>query len=186
MTVRYNLLSPLCTAQETDIFDFARRHHVGVLSKQALGQGKRPHRDFLAPEAISEWLRIRTEERGSSINFNRWHPIDAVIKTHADEYETNVEDVEAIRRLLEALDFRPLVTVDRTCEEWKLPDCRRSRSCSTHVVDAGDFVEFEFKGDAENVEDATVRLQEFIASLRVQLGKPIDRGYPHILLGRDH
>ncbi|MGH3778147.1 MAG: CYTH domain-containing protein [Pseudonocardiaceae bacterium] len=33
-----------------------------------------PHRDFLAPEAISEWLRIRTEERGSSINFKVWHP----------------------------------------------------------------------------------------------------------------
>jgi 1-deoxyxylulose-5-phosphate synthase len=39
VTVRYNLLSPLYTAQETDIFTFARRHQVGVLIKQALGQG---------------------------------------------------------------------------------------------------------------------------------------------------
>lgn len=30
---------PLDTEQETDIFAFARRHHVGVLIKQALGQG---------------------------------------------------------------------------------------------------------------------------------------------------
>lgn len=142
-----------------------------------------PHRDFLAPEAISEWLRIRTENRGSSINFKRWHPVDALIKTHADEYETNVDDVEAIRRLLEALDFSPLVTVDKTREEYKLPEIE---VVFDHVADAGDFVEFEFKADAANVEDATEQLEQFIASLNIELGEPINRGYPHILLGREH
>jgi adenylate cyclase, class 2 len=142
-----------------------------------------PHRDFLAPEAVSEWLRIRTEERGSSINFKRWHPIDALIKTHADEYESTVDDVEAVRRLLEALDFQPLVTVDKTREEWQLTDIE---IVFDHVVGAGDFVEFEYKADAATVEDATTRLHEFIASLDVQLGEPINRGYPHILLGREH
>jgi aryl-alcohol dehydrogenase-like predicted oxidoreductase len=39
VTVRYNLLSPLYAEDETDIFAFARRHGVGVLIKQALGQG---------------------------------------------------------------------------------------------------------------------------------------------------
>ncbi|MGH8964017.1 MAG: class IV adenylate cyclase, partial [Actinomycetes bacterium] len=123
-----------------------------------------PHRDFLATEAISEWLRVRTEDRGSSINYKRWHPVDALVKTHADEYETNVADVEAIRRLLDVLDFTPLITVDKTREEWKLPDVE---VVFDHVVDAGDFVEFEFKGDAADVEDATSRLEEFIASLGV-------------------
>lgn len=36
---RFNLLSPLYRPGETDIFDFARLHDVGVLIKQALGQG---------------------------------------------------------------------------------------------------------------------------------------------------
>ncbi len=142
-----------------------------------------PHRDFLASEAISEWLRIRAEDRGSSVNFKRWHPIDALVKTHADEYETKVEDVEAVRRLLEALDFTPVVTVDKTREQWKLPEVE---IVFDHVVDAGDFVEFEFKGDAADVEDATRQLVAFIASLDVELGEPINRGYPHILLGREH
>ncbi|MGH3925932.1 MAG: aldo/keto reductase, partial [Pseudonocardiaceae bacterium] len=39
VTTRYNLLSPLYRDDETDIFDFARRHSVGVLIKQALAQG---------------------------------------------------------------------------------------------------------------------------------------------------
>lgn len=141
-----------------------------------------PHRDFLTPEAISEWLRLRTEERGSSINFKCWHPVDALVKTHADEYESKIDDVEAVRLLLEALDFTPLVTVDKTREEWKLPEVE---VVFDHVQGAGCFVEFEFKGDAENVEDATAQLDEFIASLNVELGGPVNRGYPHILLGRE-
>jgi 1-deoxyxylulose-5-phosphate synthase len=36
---RFNLLSPLSSPGETDIFDFARRHDIGVVIKQALGQG---------------------------------------------------------------------------------------------------------------------------------------------------
>lgn len=142
-----------------------------------------PARDFLAPEAISEWLRIRTESRGSSFNYKLWHPAGEVTKTHADEYETTVGDVEAMRKAFEALGFTPLVTVDKTREEWRLPDIE---VVFDHVEGAGDFVEFEFKGDADNVADATARLEKFITGLAVELGEPINRGYPHILLGRDH
>lgn len=39
VTARYNLLSPLYAERESDIFALARRHHVGVMIKQALGQG---------------------------------------------------------------------------------------------------------------------------------------------------
>ncbi|MEV0537070.1 aldo/keto reductase [Kitasatospora sp. NPDC050463] len=39
LTARYNLLSPLYGPGETDIFSFARRHQVGLLLKQVLGQG---------------------------------------------------------------------------------------------------------------------------------------------------
>ncbi|WP_165945225.1 class IV adenylate cyclase [Micromonospora sp. KC723] len=142
-----------------------------------------PHRDFLAPTVISEWLRIRNEDHGASINFKRWHPFDAIVKTHADEYETRVGDAEAVRLLLESLDFQPLVTVDKTREAWTLPDVE---IVLDHVVDAGDFVEFEFKGDAVDVGDATQRLEAFIASLDIELGQQVNKGYPHILLGRDH
>jgi len=54
VTTRYNLLSPLYHAEEIDIFAFARRHGVGVLIKQALGQGlllDRHHSD--APPTFS-------------------------------------------------------------------------------------------------------------------------------------
>lgn len=39
LTVRYNLLSPLYAPDETDVFDLAASQGVGVIIKQALGQG---------------------------------------------------------------------------------------------------------------------------------------------------
>jgi adenylate cyclase class 2 len=47
-----------------------------------------PHRDFLAGEIASEWLRLRTEtsdhtaER-TSINFKRWLPLGAALDSGA-------------------------------------------------------------------------------------------------------
>lgn len=141
-----------------------------------------PHRDFLESGVISEWLRIRTEDGGGSVNFKRFHPVESATKTHADEYETRVDDVEAVRRLLEALDFRPLVTVEKTREAYRLPAVE---VVFDHVVGAGDFVEFEYKGEANSVADATLRLVGFIDSLGVALGTEVRRGYPHMLLGRE-
>jgi adenylate cyclase class 2 len=142
-----------------------------------------PDRDFLKPAVVSEWLRLRTEPQGSSINFKRWYPIDEVVKTHADEYESTVGDVEAVRLMLDALGYQPLVTVDKTRITWLLDDIE---IVLDHVIDAGDFVEFEFKGDADTVEAATTHLVDFITGLDVELGEPINRGYPHMLLGREH
>jgi adenylate cyclase, class 2 len=142
-----------------------------------------PDKDFLKPAAISEWVRVRTEARGSSVNYKCWHPVEAIEKTHADEFESAVGDVDAVRNLLLATGFTPLVTVDKIREAWTLPDVEIAFD---HVEAAGHFVEFEFKGEFDNPEDAMAGLNEFIVSLGVPMGELIKRGYPHILLGREH
>lgn len=141
-----------------------------------------PHRDFLAPTVISEWLRLRESDHGASVNYKRWLPEDAEIKTHCDEYETPVADIEAMRRALTVLDFTEMVTVDKQREEWSIPG-QVVVACDA-VAEAGCFVEFEFKGEADNAEDAIERLQKWVADLGVDLGERINKGYPHMLLGR--
>lgn len=139
-----------------------------------------PHRDFLAPTSISEWFRTREEEGRTSINYKRWLPLDVEEKTHCDEFETVLEDGEAVQRLLEALDFRELVKVDKEREEWVLGDCFIVALDS--VVGLGSFVEFEYKGDVESVEEASQRLMDLIDELQVELGERDKRGYPYQLL----
>lgn len=153
----------------------------GQVARQVDSYYNAPHRDFLGGEVVSEWLRVRESDHGSSVNFKLWH-LDTA-NTYADEYETPVEDPEAIRLILAALDFTPMVTVDKRREEWALPG--QVEIAFDTVEGAGTFVEFEFKGEADSPEEASAELDTFIAGLGVELGDRVNRGYPHMLLGRD-
>lgn len=140
-----------------------------------------PHRDFLKAGNVSEWLRVRDEAGGSSLNLKRWLPLGAAESTHCDEFETPVADGEAVRRLLGALDFPELVTVDKVREQWTTG---RIIIAIDTVVRLGTFVEFEYHGDVAQVDAANAELDQFIASLGVDLGERDWRGYPYHLLGR--
>lgn len=154
----------------------------GKQTRQVDAYYNAPHRDFLAPGTISEWLRLRDEDGSASINYKHWLPADASVKTHCDEYESAVSDIEALRRTLKALDFEPLVVVDKVRQEWRFDDVTVAVD---EVAGLGSFVEFEFSGDAETVEAALDRLSKFTADLGVPLGDPMRLGYPHLLLGRE-
>lgn len=140
-----------------------------------------PHKDFLAPEKITEWVRVRTGDTQSSVNYKCWHL--GTEADHADEFETPIEDPVAMRKILEALGFTSMITVDKTREAWRLPDVEIAFDT---VVGVGDFAEFEFKGAAEDPADALSQLDALITSLEVTMGDQINKGYPHMLLGRDH
>lgn len=146
-----------------------------------------PHKDFLAGEVVSEWLRLRHEtsdgDRGerASINFKRWHPVGAVKSTHCDEYETQVGDIHTLRTLLEALDFTEMVTVDKTRRRLRLDD---AVIAIDSVAGLGSFVEFEYEGNAASVEEATVALRAVINKIGGELGERDRRGYPYLLLNR--
>ena len=64
VTARYNLLSPLYSGGETDIFAFARRHDIGAIVKQALGQGLLLKPDLWALPTFS-----RSDHRSSDPEF---------------------------------------------------------------------------------------------------------------------
>jgi adenylate cyclase, class 2 len=141
-----------------------------------------PHRDFLAADVVSEWLRIREEDGVSSLNLKRWLPLGAAEQTHCDEFETTVADGQAVRHLLAALDFPHLVTVDKTRETWTLNNT--VEVAIDTVADLGTFVEFEYAGPATNLEDALLDLTHAIDALDLDLGERDRRGYPYLLLDR--
>jgi adenylate cyclase class 2 len=155
----------------------------GEPSRQVDTYYNAPHRNFLAPEVISEWLRVRVEDKTASFNFKRWHPIDAAVKTHCDEYETTVTDPKAVTHILSALDYEEIAVVDKVREEWTTSNGDIAVAFD-EVAGLGTFIEFEFKGEADSIEAATGRLDEFIKTLGADLGERINAGYPHLVLGR--
>ncbi|MFE4392545.1 MULTISPECIES: class IV adenylate cyclase [Streptomycetaceae] len=158
----------------------ARGGRVGRPTRQVDHYYNAPHKDFLSGDVISEWLRIRIEDGISSLNFKRWYPLERKIKTHCDEFESTVSDATAVQHILDSLDFTKLTTVDKTREEWFIDSIAVAFDS---VGDLGDFIEFEYKGEAETVEEATEKIESFIAGLDIKLGDRIHAGYPHLTLG---
>jgi adenylate cyclase class 2 len=139
------------------------------------------HRDFLAVKPVEEWLRLRTSGKKFGITYKNWHYDHKSISHYCDEYETEVADLEQMRRIFAALDMKPLVTVEKTRRRWRYQDYEISLD---QVTGLGDFVEVEYKA-AETPADPSGTTSEMIAWLKaIGVGK-IERsltGYPFALL----
>ncbi len=137
------------------------------------------HKNYLEPAIVSEWLRVRIEPKGSSINYKCWQPIGAEVATHCDEYETRVENHEALLKLLEALGCKPIVTVKKQRDIFVLDEFEISFD---HIDELGDFIEVEAKSDSEDIEQIHSRINDLLKNIGAQL----HRGYPYLLLHRQH
>jgi adenylate cyclase class 2 len=148
-----------------------------------------PARDFLAHDVVSEWLRLRSDWHGhgaavSSINFKQWLPIGSPEATHAAEYESVVDDHDALTRLLEALSFTVIITVDKTRQRWLLTTPSGLVEIAIdEVAGLGTFAEFEYAGNA-GLPEADAAISWAIQQAGTGLGERDRRGYPYLLLDR--
>jgi adenylate cyclase class 2 len=95
-----------------------------------------PLRDFRKTHEI---LRIRVE-KPEKLVLTYKSPVPSRRSKTRIEYEVNFDDAPSIRNILKALEFKPLVTVIKRRETWKLKDV------SIHldtVNGLGRFVEIE-------------------------------------------
>lgn len=139
------------------------------------------HRNFLEPEIVSEWLRIRTTEKGCSLNFKQWIPIGAKIQNQCNEFETVVDDEYALKRIFELLDFEEIVSVRKVRNSWIFDDVEISID---EVENLGTFIELEALDRVE--EDKISLIHEHfhlvLKSLEAETGDRDRRGYPYMLL----
>lgn len=139
-----------------------------------------PHRNFIEVRPVKEWLRLREEDGKYSITYKNWYYNDLGVSSHADEYETKLEDSSKVRKIFEALDFKSIAKVDKTRKTWVYKDYEVDWDS---IKNLGDFVEIEYIGDKE--VDPKKTTGEMVAFLKdVGCGK-IKRnyvGYPFMML----
>lgn len=148
-----------------------------------------PHRDFLAmgpqdgddgPSKIVEWLRLRDADGAASLNYKYWHKDEQHIAHHCDEYESKVDDIDQVRRILLALNFTSMVIVDKSRRAWNYKEYEVSIDT---VQGIGEFVELEYKGNDLNPDPKVIagEMKSFLEGLHC--GAVNDqRGYPFHLL----
>ncbi len=143
------------------------------------------HRDFFAEKPFPvEWLRIRTNPDKTIFEYDKSVNKDEKgEQEYAVEYETEVSHPEELRKILQFLDFKKRVVVDKDREVW---DCGKVEVCIDNVRDLGLFVEVEAKGDFKSPVEAKSACMSFLEDLGVDLEKtpPINNGYPVLLLER--
>lgn len=140
-----------------------------------------PHRDFLSVRPVKEWLRLRNAAGKHSINYKDWkYEPDGTTSYYCDEFETKIEDLEKIKKILKALNFKSLVVVDKKRKVWMYKDFEISLDA---VKGLGDFVELEYKGkkkvDPKKTGQEMVVLLKKIGCGKLEVNY---QGYPFLLM----
>jgi len=140
-------------------------------------------RDFFAnkPQPI-EHLRIRTNpdkvvfEYTRTINLKEDGDYD-----FAEEYETEISNVKEFKKILEFLDFKKIVTIEKQREYWMCGDIEVALD---NIKGLGYFIEAEAKGDFKDSAEAKKACINFLENLGIQdvENKQIKMGYPQLLL----
>lgn len=141
------------------------------------------HRDFFAQKPHPfEWLRIRTNPDKIIFEYDKsiGKKADGG-QDYAEEYETEVSAPEELRKILNFLDFKKVVTVDKYREYWM---CGKIEIALDKIKGLGDFVEAEAKGDFKSTEEAKSACLDFLESIGIKDAdkKQIKKGYPVLIL----
>ena len=140
------------------------------------------HRNFLKQSPISEWLRIREDDYGVSMNYKHWHNENDEKAISCDEFETGMEDAETLRKILERLNFREVIMVEKQRNNWNHRDVIISVD---RVSGLGDFIEVEFDGVSGNIEEARQHLLAVLGEIGAVVGEQNHKGYPHLILEKN-
>lgn len=141
------------------------------------------HRDFFSQKPHpTEWLRIRTNpdkiifEYDKSINKKADGGQEC-----AEEYETEISDADEFRKILNFLDFKKVITVDKQREYW---DCGEIEVALDKIEGLGNFIEAEAKGNFKDTAEAKKACLKFLDEIGIINAEniQINKGYPVLLL----
>lgn len=141
------------------------------------------HRNFVEPKFPFEWLSIRERGGKAILNYKHFLPEDAEVHTHCDEFETELANPGAMRKIFSALDFKKLVAVDKEREVYTYED--EFEIALDVVKELGYFIEIETMKDFGTVEEARKKLFDFARILGVDVSNPDLRGYPYLLMEKN-
>ena len=140
------------------------------------------HRNFFDKKAPVEYLRIRKTGEKYSTAYKHWYAMEGAREhSHCDEYETDVEDGEQLRKILMALDFKTLVVVDKHRIAFEYNDFEITID---DVKQVGVVCEIEMNDGYNDVFDAHKKIKELAKKLdfsEKDRGEDLKLGYAFLI-----
>ena len=137
-----------------------------------------PHKDFLAVDYPYEWLRLRKTEKDTILNYKHFYPENVKTIDYCDEFETLV-DHTVIHNIFNQLQFKELVTVEKTRSTWMFKDVEIAID---EVNELGSFIELEITTHFDDLKEAKNYLYALVQEIGADIGEEDYRGYPFLLL----
>lgn len=137
------------------------------------------HRDFLAVKYPFEWLRLRKSPKGMFITYKHFFPENAKKTDYCDEFETKIDNFEAMEKMFISLNLKNAVVVEKSRTSWIFEEVE---IVIDDVTDLGFYIELEAKGSFDNPKDGKSYLYEVLKKLNAKVGEEDLRGYPFRIL----
>ncbi len=138
------------------------------------------HRNFVEPEFPFEWLSIRTRDKKAILNYKHFYPENVKTFTHCDEFESEIKDVEQLKKVFSVLDFKKLITVEKQREIYIYND--EFEIALDKVKKLGHFIEIESIKDFGGIELTRKKLFEFAKKIGIDISEAGKRGYAYLLM----
>lgn len=135
---------------------------------------------FLRPKHPFEWLSIRNRDAKTLINYKHWYPENAKYTTHCDEYETEVSDKDQAEKILKALNYEKIISVNKIRKTYFYG--KDLEIALDEVKRLGYFIEVEARNDFGSVEKAREKILEFTKYLGIKDTKTVPGGYAYALM----
>ncbi|UZE92994.1 MAG: class IV adenylate cyclase [Candidatus Nealsonbacteria bacterium] len=164
------------------LIDFLERNAEFKSEKHQIDEYFSPtHRNFIEVRPVKEWLRLRNSDGKHSINYKNWHFDESGESHYCNEYQTNLEDLTQLKKILDVLNFKSIVKVDKKRRVWRYKDYEISLDS---VKGLGYFVEIEYVGPDKNPnpKKITEEMIDFLKNLGCGKIKRNYVGYPFQLL----
>lgn len=140
------------------------------------------HKNFFEIKPTTEFIRIRTNSDRTTFEYIRCINMkDEGNFDYTEEYETEIKNIDEFRKILEFLDFKKIVTVNKQREYWI---CKNIEVALDKVEGLGEYIEAEAKGDFKDEKEAKGACIKFLQDLGIEKieEKFINKGYPQLLL----
>ncbi len=138
------------------------------------------HKNYLEPKYPYEWLSVRERDNRVILNYKHFYPEEADVKTHCDEYNIEITDLERFNKLFQILDFLILVVVKKERWVYRLDD--EFEIALDDVSELGKFVEIEAMKDLGGVKKTRDKLFALADKLGIEAKEAEKRGYPYLLM----
>lgn len=134
-----------------------------------------PHRDFLKPKHPVEYLRLR-EINGKGILTYKFIHFDANgEKSHCDEFETNIEKISQIRKILDVLDFKEFMAIDNKRKKFIFD--KDFEIVLDNVKELGHFIEIESKKFFGSIKETNDKIEQVAEDLGINASTRSQDGY---------